>query len=271
VFLLCRSDLPEQPAKLAKALEEGLRVFISRTQPMVTVRGDNVRALDEISVDLSGARVDFLRRPARPELAGTKPAVSAAELSVVASPLSVFGSEVMFQLQASKVELDQVTQPDNKLLLVVRRAAAGNVRLEAARAALEQLILRAAAKLAQKQGVTIESVKLELEQSEPRVLEAKVIVAARKLLFRPVLNLSGRIAISDDLIATVSNLNCSGDGPIATLACAAITPQFRRIEQRPFPISALPLGEVQLRDVALDFVNDRITIAANFCERSAPT
>jgi hypothetical protein len=271
VFLLSRSDLPEQPDKLAKALEDGLRVFISRPQPMVTVRGDNVRALDAISVDLTGARIDFLRRPARPQLTDTKPALSAGELSVLASSLSIFGSEVAFQLQASDVELNQATQPDNKLLLVVHRAASGSVRIEAARVELERLILRAAAKLAQKQGVTVESVKLELAQSEPRVLEAKVIVAARKLFFHPLLNLSGTVAISEDLVATVSNLNCIGEGPIAALACAAITPQFRRVEQRPFPLSALPLGEVHLRDVALDLANDHITIAASFGERSVLT
>ena len=268
VFLLPRSELPEQPERLSKALEDGLRVFVSRTQPMVSVRGDDVRTLEAISIDLSNARVDSLRRPLRPKLGETTPALSAAEFSVMAEPLSIFGGEVAFQLHALNVEFAQAKQPDNKLLLLLHRAASGTVRIEVAQAELEKLISLGAGKLAQKQGVSIEEVKLNLTQPQPRILDANIIVTARKLLFRPVLNLSGTVAIGEDLVATVSDLKCSGDGPIATLACAAITPQFRRLEQRAFPLSALPLGEVQLHDVALEFANHRVIVVARFGERS---
>jgi hypothetical protein len=264
MFLLSRSELPDQPEKLAKALEDGLRVFISRTQPMVTVHGTDVRQLDAISLDLSGGRIDFLRRPARPRLANIEPVLSARELFISANSLSIFGSEISFQLQAADVEFGQAKQPDDKLFLVLQRAASGNLRIEAARVELERLIARGAGELAQKQGITIEDLKLALSQPQARALNANVTVAARKLLFRPVLDVSGTIAISEELVATVSNLKCSGTGPIAALACAAITSQFRRVEQRAFPLSALPLGEIQLRDVALDLVNDLVTIAANF-------
>ncbi len=268
VFLLSRSELPNQPDRLAKALEDGLRVFVSRTQPMVVVRGDDVHALDAISINLSDARLDFLRRPIRPRLGETTPALSAAEFSIIAEPLSIFDGEVVFQLHASDVEFVQAKQPDDKLLLLLHRATSGNLRMEVTRADLEKLISRGAEKLTQKQGVTIADVKLALIQPQPRILTANVIVAARKLLFRPVLNLSGTVTVSDELVATVSDLKCSGDGPIATLACAAVAPQFRRIEQRAFPLSALPLGEVQLYDVAFDFANDRLVLEAKFGERS---
>ncbi len=243
-------------------------MFVSRTQPMVDVRGEELRALDAIAVDLSGGRVESFRPPPPPQLVETKPAFSVGKLSIVADPLFAFDSALNFQLQAAEVEFRQARQPDEKLLLVPARAVSGNLRIEAARAALEKLVARAAAKLAQKQGVTIESVTLELTQVQPRIVDARVNIAARKLFFRPVLDLSARMAVSDDLIATISDLKCSGDGTIATLACAAITPQFQRIEQRPLPLSALPLGEIHLRDVALDVTTDRVSVVANFGERS---
>ena len=186
----------------------------------------------------------------------------------MAEPLSIFGGEVTLQLHALNVEFAQAKQPDNKLLLLLHRAASGSVRIEVTRAELEKLMARAARHLAQKQGVIIDDVKLALTQPQPRILNASIIVVARKLLFRPVINLSGTMTISDELLATISELKCSGDGPIATLACAAITPQFRRVEQRAFPLSALPLGEVHLHDLTLDFANDRVIIAAQFGERS---
>jgi hypothetical protein len=263
--------LPEQPAALAAALDQGLRVFVSRNEPMVTVRGANAHALEVIAIDLSGGRIESLRRMPRPAIGQTEPVIATNEFSVKANPLSIWESKIAFELNARDVELAKAKQADEKLLLVLHQAEWGNVRIEAGRAELESLVERAAGKLAQKQGVTIESVKLELAQPQPQIIQVKVIVAARKLLFRPVLTLSGTVAVSEELVATVSNLSCSGDGPIAALACAAITPQFRRIEERAFPLSALPLGEVQLRDVTVDLADDRLTIAANFGERPART
>ena len=39
---------------------------------------------------------------------------------------------------------------------------------------------------------------------------------------------------------------------------------FSRIEQRTFPLSALPLGEIQLRDLALDAAHDKLVVQARF-------
>ena len=264
VFLLSQPDLPDTPEALARAIETGLRRFVSSGSELVRLTGNNVRALESLTVNLSGARVDTIEPAARPQVRDVAPAISVGELSVNADPISVFGSEVNFQLDASGAEFQQARQPGDHLLLLLHRARGGQVRIDVARVALEQLISRAAGRLAQKQGVTIESVKLSLAQPEPRSLDAQVAVTARKLLFRAVLNLSGTIRIDDELVANVSNLRCSGEGPIASLACAAITPQFARVEKRPFPLSALPLGEVKLRDVSVALAGNRISIAAKF-------
>jgi hypothetical protein len=79
-----------------------------------------------------------------------------------------------------------------------------------------------------------------------------------------VLTLAGNLAVSEEFVATVSNLKCHGEGPIASLACAAINPAFSRIAQRTFPLSALPLGEIQLRDLALDAAHDKLVVQARF-------
>jgi hypothetical protein len=270
VFFLPRPDLPETPDALAAALEEGLRLFVSSPAKMVSVRGNKLRALDAIRIDLSGASVDSLGPRSRPQLSNRQPAMSVGELAVKGEPISLFNGEVAFALNATSVEFQQARQPDGNLLLVVQRAASGDVRIETTRAALERLIARAAGKLAQKQGVTIDNVKLDVSQPQPLVLNARVTVTARKLLFRAVLNLSGTISVSDDLVATISDLNCRGDGAIASLACAAITPQFARIERRPFPLSALPLGEMELREVVLNVGEDRIAAGAKFGASSPP-
>jgi hypothetical protein len=149
-------------------------------------------------------------------------------------------------------------------LLIMHRAQDGNIRFEISRAAAESMIMKGASKLAEKQGVVVDNAQLELTPRGPRALDGKLTVSAHKLIFHPVLSLAGTFAVSDDLVATVSNLKCPGEGPIAALACAAITPSFARIEQRAFPLSALPLGEIQLRDLALDAAQEKVVVRARF-------
>jgi hypothetical protein len=126
------------------------------------------------------------------------------------------------------------------------------------------MIMSAASKLAEKQGVGVDNAQLELTQHGPLAVDGKLTVSAHKFIFHPVLTLAGNLAVSEEFVATVSNLKCHGEGPVASLACAAISPAFSRIEQRTFPLSALALGEIQLRDLALDAAHDRLVVQVRF-------
>lgn len=264
MFLLPDSQLPQTAEALADAIEEGLRAFVSRPEKMVSVCGGNLRALDVIAIDLSGATIDHHHCPPRFDHSGSTLAISVRQLSIAGNPISMLGSEFALQFEASNLELNQKMQPDGKLLLILHRTQDGNVRFEIARAALERMITRGATKVAEKQGVTIDTVQLNLIQRGPRSLDGKLTMSAHKLIFHPVLHLTGTMAVSDDLVATLSNLHCCGDGAIAALACAAITPYFARVEQRAFPLSALPLGEVHVHDLALDLVSEKIVVSSRF-------
>src|SRR5437879_8570425 len=126
------------------------------------------------------------------------------------------------------------------------------------------MIMKGASKLAEKQGVVVDNAQLEFTPRGPRALDGKLTVSAHKLIFHPVLSLAGTFAISDDLVATVSNLKCNGEGPIAALACAAITPSFSKIERRTFPLSALPLGELQLPARTIHAANEKVVVRAGY-------
>jgi hypothetical protein len=264
MFLLPRDQLPQQPDGLAQAIEEGLRVFVSRPAKMVVIRGSRVQALDSIAVDLSKATIDHHYRPPPLDRSQAVPVMVVRHIYIAGEPITLLGGDFSFQFEASNVELYQQSQPDGKLLLILYRAQDGNIRFEISRAAVEDMIMGGAATLAKKQGVVVDNAQLELTQHGPRAVDGKLTVSARKLIFHPVLTLAGTVSVSDDFVATVSNLQCHGEGPIAALACAAINPAFSRIEQRAFPLSALPLGEIQLRDVALDAANDKLVIRARF-------
>ena len=264
MFLLPRNQIPQTPEELAQAIEDGLRTFASRPQRMVVVHGGDASALDSIVVDLSGANIDHHHRPPPLDRQGATPAMLVRHIYIAGEPIKLLRSDFSFQFEASNVEVYQRPQPDGKLLLILHRAQDGNVRFEISRAAVETMIMNAASKLAEKQGVVVDNAQLELTQHGPRAVDGKLTVSAHKFIFHPVLTLAGTLAVSEEFVAAVSNLECHGEGPIASLACAAINPAFSRIEQRTFPLSALPLGEIQLRDLALDAAHDKLVVQARF-------
>jgi len=264
MFILPRNEIPEAPDALARAIEEGLRSFISRPEKMVAVGGGDASALDSIAVDLSGATIDHHHRPPPLDPSEAIPAMVVRHIYISGEPISILGGDFSFQFEASNIELYRKAHPEGKLSLIMHRAQNGNIRFEISRAAAESMIMKGASKLAEKQGVVVDNAQLELTPRGPRALDGKLTVSARKLIFHPVLSLAGTFAVSDDLVATVSNLKCHGEGPIAALACAAITPSFSKIERSAFPLSALPLGEIQLRDLALDVAHEKVVVRARF-------
>ena len=263
MFLLPRNEIPETPDALAQAIEEGLRTFVSRPDKMVVVRGGDASALDSIAVDLSGATIDHHHRPPPLEPSEAIPAMVVRHIYISGEPISILGGDFSFQFEASNIELYQKVA-EGKLLLTMHRAQGGSIRFEISRTAAERMIMKGASKLAEKQGVVVDNAQLEFTPRGPRALDGKLTVSAHKLIFHPVLSLAGTFAVSDDLVATVSNLKCHGEGPIAALACAALNPSFSKIERRTFPLSALPLGEMKLRDLAIDAADEKVVVRARF-------
>lgn len=265
MFVLLQPHLPQSAPELAAALEAGLRVFASRTETMVQVEGDELRDLTAISADLTGAtiRPEF-RLPSVLESPSAPPPVVARRLSIRAAPAKLLERDVNFQLAAKNVSFRKTTAGGGNLLLVPQRAEEGTVRLAMRRADLENLLADLVRQQAGKHGVTIDGVRLDLIPRGPRALDAKVLVNARKMLFRTGLDITGTIAVSDAMVATMNNLRCTGDGAIASLACAAITAQFERLEGCAFPLTAQPLGEVLLQDVAFGLDAGNVCLMAKF-------
>jgi hypothetical protein len=264
MFLLPRNEIPETPEALAQAIEEGLRSFVSRPDKMVVVHGSDTSALDSITVDLSGATIDHHHRP--PPLDPRKRFQQwwCATFMFQASQLVSLGATSVFSLKLLMSNYIRRFSLKGNCCSSLHRVQDGNIRFEISRAAAERMIMKGASKLAEKQGVVVDNAQLELIPRGPRALDGKLTVSAHKLIFHPVLSLAGTFAVSEDLVATVSNLKCHGEGPIAALACAAITPSFSKIERRTFPLSALPLGEMKLCDLAIDAANEQVVVRARF-------
>jgi hypothetical protein len=249
--LPCKTFPPDAKA-LRAALEEGLCRVVTPAGPMVTLEEKSYPELAAIRVSLDGANAGE-RPPARPAppVGTVEPALQVAYLEISGRPILVQRAKVELSCIARDVQLGQGRDKEGNLLLLLQGAAEGNVVLAVALADLEALVLAGAKAEAGKQGVTVESVRIELRSRSDRALDVVVQVRARKLFLSAAARISGSMAIDEQLNARLSSLDCAGEGTLGTLACGFIAPHLQRFNGRELSLMALPLGEVKLRDVQI--------------------
>jgi hypothetical protein len=263
MFSLLQQDLPRNARELAAALDAGLRRLLEIPSDPVVVREKGYPDLDEIAVDLSGARMRAnAPRPSFPAGEGD-PALTARHLMVTAHPLSFGNAAVDLDLEAIEVVLHQNRGADDNILLLLHRTEAGHIAISISQHNLETLVAEIAKGEAGKHGVVIEDVLLNLTSRGPRSLGADLRVQARKLFVRATIRIAGRLEIDDRLVARISRVSCEGEGAIGALVCGILTPHLQKVQTHAIPLLALPLGEVRLRDIRLN-TGDGIKVTAEF-------
>lgn len=263
MFSLLQQGLPRNARELAAALDASLRRVLEIPSDPVTVREKGYPDLDEIAVNLSGAKMRAnAPRPSFPVGAG-EPAFSARHLTLSAHPLLFGNAAVDLDLEANEVVLHQNRGPDDNIVLLLHRTDAGQIAISIAQHNLETLVAEIAKGEAAKHGVVIEDVLLNLTSRGSRSLGADLRVQARKLFVRATIRITGRLEIDDRLVARISGVSCEGEGAIGTLVCGILTPHLQKAQTHAIPLLALPLGEVRLRDIRLN-TGDGIRVTAEF-------
>lgn len=263
MFPLYTATFPSSATDLARLLNESLqRIFVAESDP-VTIREHSYPHLDAISISLDGARLRA-DPPRPPVISGkTSPALEVDQLTLSASPLFLGPAAVALALSAREVQLGQGKDSADQIVLSLESATDGNIEISMGQTDLEALIAKLAQNQASKQGITIDGVQLKLRQKSAHSLAAEVRLRARKLFLSASIQVTGQLELDDELNLKISDLNCTGDGGIATLACGILKPYLQKIDGREFPLMSLPLGEIRLRDVQLA-VGERISVTAGF-------
>jgi hypothetical protein len=264
MFLLQTKSLPENAAKLEEVLEESLRQLV---QPaggrMVTVEDKNYPELEAIRIRLDDATAGD-QLPARPfPVDPAEPALHAARFEIIGRPVRVQGAAVHLECRAQEVKIGQARDASGNLVLLLQDAGDGTVEAAISLSDLEKLVRAGAGVVTREHGVILEDVRIQLQALSARSLAAKVCVRARKLFLNAAVEVKGRVEIDDQMMAHLSGLDCSGEGTLGTLACGFIGPHLQRLEGRSFSLLALPLGEVQLREVRLS-IDDHLRVRAEF-------
>jgi hypothetical protein len=264
MFPLPSKIFPPDAEALRAALEESLRRALTPAGPMVAVEEKSYPELAAIRVSLDGAHAaeNPPPRPA-PPVGPVEPGLRVANFEISGRPIFVQRANLQLTCTARDVQLGQGRDRDGNVLLLLQDAAEGNVEVAIAVADLEALVLAGAKAAAARQGVTVEEVQIQVRARTEHALDVVVHVRAKKLFLNATVRISGRAEIDGQLKARLSGLECAGDGTLGTIACGFIAPQLKRWDNREFPLMALPLGEVKMRDVRIA-VGRELRVTASF-------
>jgi hypothetical protein len=146
---------------------------------------------------------------------------------------------------------------------VLSDAEDGKVEAKITKDDIQTLLLAAAGMAAKQQGITIQDLDLDLKSDGPRSVAADVRIKAKKMMMSGVINITGKLDVDDDLNATISNLNCNGEGMIGSVAAGIVQKKIAPYDGMEVPLMAFSLGDVALRDLKIT-VKDSVQVSAAF-------
>jgi hypothetical protein len=268
VFPLAGKDFPETADELAAAIRDALaRVLtLPKKDGAVTAEG-KFPSIKRLKVNLNNAEVSATEPPPKPQPTGKRQkGIEVDQLEVSGKPISYEKNKLELELKASGVTLDFARDKKGQPLLVLADAKTGTVRAMMAKSDIEALARTAAEMAARGQGIKIEGLDLTLTGEGKRSLAAEVRVRAKKLMVSGVVRITGRVDIDDELNATVSKLDAEGEGMIGSMASGLVKSKLKPYEGRTFPLMTFSLGDVTLRDLAID-VKNNVQVTAEFGSR----
>jgi hypothetical protein len=260
---LLSDRLPTNGDDLAQLLEQSLRRLVDTQNDIVAVREEAFPEIRELRINLDGARLRT-DGPRPSSVSGeTTLAFRVESFELSARGLSVEDMPLDLRIHANNVQLHQGRDRDRQLVLVLHAADSGRIDVSAAKADLEKLIRAIAKREADKQGVSIEDLKLSLSTVKPRAIEGIVQLRARKLFLRGVIRIAAKLEVDEKLTAKMSGVTCTGDGAVGAMACNLLRPHLQRLDGRHLNLAALPLGEISLRDIEIA-AGEKLGITAQF-------
>ena len=267
MFPLTTKNFPTTGDDLAAAINDALaEVFDVRNRAgAVSVGGSGkFPTIKTVTIDLDGAQVSATKPPPKPIGTGKKrepgPRVDKLELS--AQPIQYEKAKLNLKVSATGLKFDFDRDKKGKAVLVLTDAKTGKVDARISKADIEALLTEAATLAGKQQGIAIQQLDLDLKSAGPRSVHADVRVKAKKLLMTGVLHITGQLDIDDELNATVSDLDATGEGVVGSAAAGIVRGKLKPYDGTTVPLMAFSLGDVALRDLKIDLKKDLHVTAA---------
>lgn len=266
MFPLSSTSFPASVEELISGIRGGLSEVLTLPNPDMAVRveGGTWPALDRMTIDLNDATIRLTQPPAKPKPNDDRQkGITVNQLQVQGHPIRYGRSAGELDLSASSVALDFAHDESGKALLLLGDATDGRVEMKINKSDLQAALTDAATAAAKPHGVSVQDLQLNLSSDGPRSLAGELRVKAKKMVMSGVVLLRGRIDIDDSLVATLSNLACSGEGMIGSMAAAMVNTKLKSYEGKRVPLTALALGDTTLRDLNIA-AGQVVSVTANF-------
>jgi hypothetical protein len=260
---LYSKTFPASATELAELLNASVQRLFDNAAKPVTVVDDAFPRLSEIRITLDGA--ELRANPPRPPVmkGASSAGIEAEKLYVNAAEVLIGPATANIRLDARDVRFDQAKDTKGEVVLMLKSATDGEVEVSADQRSIEQAIAAVAKQEAGKHGVAIDDVKLSVRTGGERSINAEVQLRAKKLFFTTTVRITAQLAMDEQLNARLFGLGCNGDGPIGAMACGFLQPHLQRLDGREFPLMALPLGDIRLRDVRVA-AGQMLSVTAQF-------
>ena len=266
MFPLAGKDFPETSDELARAISGALaEVFtLAKKDAAVSAEGGKFPSIRKLKINLNNASVSATEPPPKPKPTGKRqPGISVDQLEVTGKPIKYEQNKLDLELKASGVQFDFGRDKKGQPLLVLADAKEGYVQAKMSKDDIEALARAAAEVAAKTQGIRIDDLDLTLTSEGNRSLAADVRVKAKKMMVSGVIHITGRVDVDDEMNATVSKLDCDGEGMIGTMAAGLLKGKLKPYEGKTFPLMTFSLGDVSLRDLKID-VKNNVQVSAEF-------
>jgi len=262
VISLGRKDFPSPRDDLAQALDAALHRFAQKSGRIVDLRSRVFPLVDEIRINLDGAKVNSPTPPLAKVEGETTLAFETAAVTVSGRNVSVGGVRIDLRMEMRDVVFHKGADANGDAVLVIHRAREGQLVVSAAQLDLEEAIGRLGGEKARLWGVDLEQVRLAMRARSRRSLAADIKIQAKKFFARANIDIYAQLDISNEFVAKVSELRCKGEGKLGSFACAALIPLFEKTKSGSFELKSLPLGGLRIVDVhvavadTVDFIVD---------------
>lgn len=252
---------PASPDALAEAIRKGFEKYAISPRE-VAISADLYPKMASLRVDLTGTEINRgVSLPGSGEKTGD--VVTVGQLEITGSPLVIEGAPLKFQLLGSEVVLAAEVSSEGDGVLIPKTAANGTLSLEVAQDDLQAVFTRLIGEAAKSKGVDVLDPKLTLTSTGARSFRFQADATAKMFMMKAPLSLTGQVAVDEALNLQLSHLELDGSGMALKLVKGFAAPYFARIEGVPIPLTALPLGEIQLRDLKVE-VGETVRIEAIF-------
>lgn len=265
MFPLSGRDFPQTADELCAAIQRALCDVLKfpRGSEPVTMSG-KFPALKQVKIDLSGAQISINEPPPQPKPRGKRqPGVNVEQLQVVGHPIIYEKSKADLDVKARGLVFEYAHDQQGNAMLVLTEATDGHVDVKIGKDDIRSMLMSLASAAAKQQGVAIQDLQVNLESDGPRSIAADVKVKAKKLIMSGTVHIQGKADVDDDMVATLSDLSCTGEGVIGGMAAALLQGKLQKYNGTRVPLMAFSLGDVALRDLKIS-TKGPIEVTARF-------